>query len=77
VINDVAHNDVNHYDELKYNVLIITVHTIQFLQTYVHIEEYCLLGYNAMQSTESQPTFRRNISPLSLGSKNKPSKIPA
>jgi hypothetical protein len=34
------------------------------------IEEFCLLGYNAMQSDERQPTFRRNVSPSS-GSKNK------
>jgi hypothetical protein len=32
-------------------------------------EEFCLLA-------ESQPTFRRNISPLFSGSKNNPSKKP-
>jgi hypothetical protein len=37
---------------------------------------YCLLGYTAVRSAESQPTFQWNISPPSLGSKNKPSKIP-
>jgi hypothetical protein len=37
---------------------------------------YCLLGYNAVQSVESQPTFRSNISPPSSGS-IKPSRIPA
>jgi hypothetical protein len=26
-------------------------------------EEACLLRYNAIQSVESQPTFRRNTSP--------------
>jgi hypothetical protein len=31
-------------------------------------EEYYLLGYNAVQSVESQPTFRRNISPPFSGS---------
>jgi hypothetical protein len=36
-------------------------------------EELYLLGYNAMHSVESQPTFRRNMSPPSSGSKNKPS----
>jgi hypothetical protein len=36
-------------------------------------EEYYLLGYNAVQSVESQPTFRRNISPPSSGSTNRPS----
>jgi hypothetical protein len=38
------------------------------------LEEYHLLGYNAMWSVESQPTFRRNISPPSSGSRNKLSK---
>jgi hypothetical protein len=37
-------------------------------------EEFCLLGYNGVQSVESHPTFRRNIPPPSSGSKNKPSK---
>jgi hypothetical protein len=37
-------------------------------------EEYYLLGYNAVQSVKCQPTFRRNISPPSSGSKNKLSK---
>jgi hypothetical protein len=32
--------------------------------------EFCLLGYNAVLSVESHPTFRRNMSPPSLGSKN-------
>jgi hypothetical protein len=40
-------------------------------------EEYYLLGYNAAQSVESHPTFRRNISPPSSGSKNTPGKKPA
>jgi hypothetical protein len=35
------------------------------------IEGYHLLGYNAVQSIECQPTFRGNISPTSSGSKNK------
>jgi hypothetical protein len=37
-------------------------------------EECYLLGYSAVQSVEIQPTFRKNISPPSSGSKNKPSK---
>jgi hypothetical protein len=35
------------------------------------VEEY-LLGYNAVWSVESQPTFRSNISPPYSGSKNEP-----
>jgi hypothetical protein len=38
---------------------------------------FCLLGYNAVQSIESQPTFRRNMSPPSSGSEKEPSKKPA
>jgi hypothetical protein len=36
-------------------------------------EEFYLLGYNAVQRVKNLPTFRRNISPPSLESKNKPS----
>jgi hypothetical protein len=38
------------------------------------IEEFCLLGYNAMQSSESQLISWRNVLPPSWGSKSKPSK---
>jgi hypothetical protein len=37
-------------------------------------EEFCLLGYKAVQSVESKPEFRRNIS---SPSKDNPSKEPA
>jgi hypothetical protein len=40
------------------------------------IEKYCRHGYNAVCSVESQPTFRRYISPTS-SRYNKPSTIPA
>jgi hypothetical protein len=40
-------------------------------------EEYYFLGYNAVSSIESQPTFQRDISPPSSGSKNKLNKKPA
>jgi hypothetical protein len=40
-------------------------------------ENFYLLGYNTVQSIESQPTFRMNTSPSSSELKNKPSKIPA
>jgi hypothetical protein len=39
-------------------------------------EEFYLVIYNAVQSVESQPTFRRKMSPSSSGSNNKPSKEP-
>jgi hypothetical protein len=55
------------------------IHNIKFfvgfeVLTAVVMIEYYLLEYNVVQSVESQPTFRRNISPPSSGSKNKPSK---
>jgi hypothetical protein len=37
-------------------------------------EEFYIVGYNVVYSVENQPVFRRNISPQSSGSKNKPSK---
>jgi hypothetical protein len=40
-------------------------------------KDFYLPGYNALQSAESQPMFRRNMSPPSSGSKNNPSKKPA
>jgi hypothetical protein len=42
-----------------------------FTNKYI-IEELCLLGYNALQSGKSQPTFRRNMSPSYSGLKSKP-----
>jgi hypothetical protein len=36
------------------------------------VEEFCLLEYKAMYSSESQPTVPRNISPQSSRSKNMP-----
>jgi hypothetical protein len=44
---------------------------LELLQTIVSAEEYYLLGYNALQSVESQPMFRRNTFPPLSGSKNK------
>jgi hypothetical protein len=37
-------------------------------------EEFFILGYNALQAVQCQPTFWRNMSPPSSRSKNKPSK---
>jgi hypothetical protein len=39
-------------------------------------KELHLLRYNALQSVQSQPMFRRNMSLPSSGSKNKSSKKP-
>jgi hypothetical protein len=45
-----------------------------------HRQSLCRLRYpvsnNALQSGESEPTFHRDVSPSSWGSKNKPSKKP-
>jgi hypothetical protein len=49
---------------------------IDIIKKNTEILEFYLLGHNAIQSTESQPMFQRNITPPSSGS-NKPSKIPA
>jgi hypothetical protein len=51
-------------------------HELCSAETIIVYEEYGLVGYNAMQFRDS-PTFRRNISLPSLGSKSKPSKKPA
>jgi hypothetical protein len=40
-------------------------------------EEFYHMGHNAVWSGENQPTFQRNKSPSSSGSKSKPSKKPA
>jgi hypothetical protein len=47
-----------------------------FIFNIICLEEFCHLGYNAVQSVESQLTFRRNMSLPSSGSKNNPSKKP-
>jgi hypothetical protein len=63
----------------SFTLFIITIfsHLSGILGSYSGgYEEYCLLGYTAVYSAESQPTFRRNMSPTSSGS-NKPSKKPA
>jgi hypothetical protein len=41
---------------------------------YYSDEKFCLQGYNAVYFVESLVTFRRNMSPPSSGSKNKPNK---
>jgi hypothetical protein len=51
---------------------IRTARIIIIITIYVCFEEVYLLGYNTVQSVESKPTFRRNMSPPSSGSKNKP-----
>jgi hypothetical protein len=44
------------------------------MNTYIPVEEFRLLRYNAVHSVEIQPTFRRNMSGPFSGSENKPSK---
>jgi hypothetical protein len=36
----------------------------------VTVKNFCLLGYNAMESDQSQPVFWRNLSPPSSGLKS-------
>jgi hypothetical protein len=48
-----------------------------FIKTCDGTEEFCLLGYNAVQSGESQLMLWRKILPPSSGSKSKLSKKPA
>jgi hypothetical protein len=36
-------------------------------------EDFYILGYNAVWSVQCRPTFRKNMSPSSSGSKDKPS----
>jgi hypothetical protein len=48
-----------------------------FCSVWVLHEELYLLGYNAVYSDESKPTFRRNMSPPSSGSRNKALKMEA
>jgi hypothetical protein len=43
----------------------------------IYLEEFCLLKYNSVRPVESQPRFRRNVSPPSSASRNKPNKKPA
>jgi hypothetical protein len=47
----------------KYYVYNFVYKCPQYVKRYMY-----LLGYNAMQSVESQPTFRRNMPPPSPGS---------
>jgi hypothetical protein len=51
--------------------------TFREMQSLFTIEEFYLLGYNAVQSAESQPTFLSNKSPPSSELKSKPSRKPA
>jgi hypothetical protein len=67
--------DYGYSDSLR-NVGNIFHFDTTFREHFVAFEEYYLLGYNAVQSVESRPTFRRNLSSPSSGSKNKPIKKP-
>jgi hypothetical protein len=48
---------------------VLITHTDNFT-----FQEFCLLGYKAVNSSESQSTLRSNISPTSSGSESMPSK---
>jgi hypothetical protein len=56
----------------RWLVIVTTIdclfmHDLRFIQRWLWMEN------NAVQSVENQPTFRRNMSPPSLGSRNKSS----
>jgi hypothetical protein len=55
--------------------LIITINCVRFEVLTVVVMQSTIFWDSAMQSIESQLTFRRNISPPSSGSKNKSSKL--
>jgi hypothetical protein len=56
---------------------VISLHSCRIWSSHSRgCEHLYLLGYNAVQSVESQLTFRRNLSLTSSGSKGKPSKKP-
>jgi hypothetical protein len=61
-------------DENTTDILEIFVQKAREDQARKYPELY-LLGYNAMHSVVSQPTFRRNISPSSSGLKSMPSYV--
>lgn len=57
---------------IYYNEILHTVTLYRIWGSHSNgYEEHYLLGYNTMQSVECQPMLQRNISPPSLGSKNK------
>jgi hypothetical protein len=66
-IYNLGENSKLEYENYGINLIVATL----------NFEDFYILGYNAMQPVENQTTFRRNISPASSGSKNKPSKKPA
>jgi hypothetical protein len=68
------------YETKKKHILIFYTNNLIHVGLSSHssgYEEFYLLGYNAMQSNESQKTFWRNMSPPSSRSRNKPCKKPA
>jgi hypothetical protein len=77
VICNIAPNKLKQYFTYCYRSNFVSILTIatSISDMLIH-KEFCLLGYNALKSVESQPTFRRNISPPSSGPKNMPSKKP-
>jgi hypothetical protein len=47
----------------------ITVRPLANMRKHMQFEEFCLLGCNALQSSESQPNFRSNMSHVPSGLK--------
>jgi hypothetical protein len=66
-----------HVRTCVHRTIYLCIHMSNIKQHQVYIKqrifkELSLLGYYSVQSGESEPTFRRNISSPSSGSKSKP-----
>jgi hypothetical protein len=60
---------ISHYHPVPHPSQFIIIVSFEY-------EEFCLLGYNAVQASQSQPTFRRKMSSSYPRSKNGPGKKP-
>jgi hypothetical protein len=68
------YNDLLVYLTVLHQLLMLYGRMIISKESVTYVENYYLLGYNAVWSIVSQLKFWRNISSPSSGSKNKPSK---